>query len=347
MGNTDIAEPASNARDESLMRRAIAVAAEVRTATSPNPWVGAVVSDTEGRVVGIGATQPPGGSHAEVDALAQAGDRSAGGTIHVTLEPCAHKGRTGPCVDAIVEAGIDRVVFAIDDPDSASGAGAAGLSNQGVEVVSGVLAAEVEEQLAAYLHHRRTGRPFVIVKLAATLDGRLALADGASNWITGEAARADAHRLRAESDAILVGARTVRTDDPSLTVRDYRPSVDGSSSGDPRRFVLGHQPLDGAQVAPAELVSGDLNPILDRMGADGVLQLLVEGGGDVVGQFVRAGLVDRFILYYAPVLAGGSDAVPMLRGPAVPTMSDLTRGRFASVDRLGDDIRVVVVPGGR
>src|SRR4051794_4257601 len=205
--------------DSEAMDRAIALASAVRTRTSPNPWVGCVLVTRDGAVF-EGATAPPGGPHAEVVALAAAGPRTRGATVFTTLEPCAHHGRTPPCADALVSAGVARVVVGITDPDPhVAGQGIARLQAAGIETTVGVRAEAVEEQLAAYLTHRRTGRPHVVLKLAPPLDGRPAAADGSSQWITGPEARADAHRLRAESDAVLVGAGTVRADDPSLTVR--------------------------------------------------------------------------------------------------------------------------------
>ncbi|MET0149500.1 MAG: bifunctional diaminohydroxyphosphoribosylaminopyrimidine deaminase/5-amino-6-(5-phosphoribosylamino)uracil reductase RibD, partial [Acidimicrobiales bacterium] len=204
--------------DEAAMARALDLAAGVRTSTSPNPWVGTVVVTPDGTYAG--ATEPPGGRHAEIVALHAAGAAAKGATLATTLEPCSHTGRTGPCTDAIIAAGIARVVVAIEDPDpQVAGQGFARLEAAGIEVVDGVLADEVRTQLAPYLIHRTTGRPYVVLKLAATLDGRTAAPDGTSQWITGVAARTDAHRLRAESDAVVVGAGTVRTDDPRLTVR--------------------------------------------------------------------------------------------------------------------------------
>ena len=186
-----------------------------------------------------GATAPPGGPHAEVTALARAGDAARGATLYVTLEPCAHHGRTPPCTDAIVAAGVARVVVGIEDPDQrVAGRGIAALRAAGIDVTVGVAADEVAEQLAPYRKHRATGQPCVVLKLAASLDGRTAAPDGTSRWITGEAARRDVHRLRAHSDAVLVGAGTVRADDPELTVR-----LDGASDGpQPLRVVLGRPP---------------------------------------------------------------------------------------------------------
>ncbi len=321
--------------DERWMRQAIALAAGVRTRTSPNPWVGCVLVLADGTEV-PGATQPPGGHHAEIEALTQAtaaGLDVRGATVVTTLEPCSHHGRTPPCADALVAARVTRVVLGLVDPDSqVSGRGVERLRDAGVEVVVGVLADEVARQLAPYLHHRRTGRPLVTLKLAATLDGRTAAPDGSSRWITGPAARADVHRERSEHDAVLVGAGTVRADDPDLTVR----LVEGP---DPRRVVLGAAP-DGARVHPCLELSGDLGDVLDHLGDAGVLSVLVEGGAAVAHAFHAADLVDRYLLYLAPALLGGDDGRPMLAGDGAPTMTGAWRGRFTSVDRLGDDVRL-------
>jgi diaminohydroxyphosphoribosylaminopyrimidine deaminase/5-amino-6-(5-phosphoribosylamino)uracil reductase len=217
-----------------------------------------------------------------------------------------------------------------------AGRGLARLRDAGITVDVGVGEAAVSEQLAPYLTHRRTGRPHVVVKLAATLDGRIAAPDGTSRWITGPEARRDAHRLRAESGAVLVGAGTVRADDPSLTVRD----VDGP---DPLRVVLGTAPA-GARVRPAMERSGDLGPLLDELGRLGVLQLLVEGGARVAHRFHAEGLVDRYVVYLAPALTGGDDSRPMFAGPGIATMADLWRGRLVGVRRLGEDVCVEIVP---
>ena len=221
----------------------------------------------------------------------------------------------------------------IQDPDpQVAGRGIEQLRRAGVEVAVGCCAQDVEAQLAPYVKHRRTGRPWVVLKLAATLDGRTAAPDGSSQWITGEAARTDSHRLRAESDAVLVGAGTVRADDPSLTVR----LVPGR---DPERIVLGRAPA-GARVHPALETSGDPARLLDELGGRGILQLLVEGGATVAREFHCAGLVDRYVVYLAPALFGGSDARPLFQGPGASTIADLWRGRFVSVERLGPDLRV-------
>jgi diaminohydroxyphosphoribosylaminopyrimidine deaminase / 5-amino-6-(5-phosphoribosylamino)uracil reductase len=323
--------------DLTAMRRAIDEAASVRTRTAPNPWVGAVVVAADGALAGAGATQPPGGPHAEVVALGAAGAAAAGSTLFVTLEPCSHHGRTPPCVEAVVAAGVSRVVVGVEDPDPrVAGRGVAALRGAGIEVEVGAAADLVTEQLTPYLHHRRTGRPYVVGKLATTIDGAIAAPDGSSQWITGAAARADAHRLRAESGAIVVGAGTVRTDDPSLTVRH----VDGP---DPLRVVLGAAPPD-ARVHPCLEWSGDLPALLDELGSRGVLQVMVEGGSTVMRSFHEQGLVDRYVLYVAPAMFTGRDALPMIAGPSSPTMAELWRGRFVDVRPLGDDLRVDLVP---
>jgi len=334
----DAPEP-GDALDRAHMARAVALAATARSVSTPNPWVGSVVVPAGGGSTFEGATAPPGGPHAEVVALstAMAAGRARGATLYTTLEPCSHHGRTAPCTDAVIEAGVARVVVGVSDPDpQVSGRGIDALLAAGIEVIVGVGATEVTEQLAPYLKHRRTGRPWVVLKLAATLDGRTAAPDGSSRWITGEAARADAHRLRADSDAVLVGAATVRADDPELTVR-----LDPEPVRQPLRVVLGQAPPD-ARVQPAIELSGDLGGVLDELGGRGVIQVLVEGGASVAHQFHQAGLVDRYVVYFAPAFLGGDDGRPVFSGPGAATMADVWRGRLVSVARLGDDIRVEV-----
>ncbi|MEO5680923.1 MAG: dihydrofolate reductase family protein, partial [Acidimicrobiales bacterium] len=217
-----------------------------------------------------------------------------------------------------------------------SGRGVERLRAAGIDVVVGVRADEVERQLAPYLHHRRTGRPRVTLKLAATLDGRTAAPDHSSRWITGPEARADAHRQRAEHDAVLVGAGTVRADDPALTVRE----VEGA---DPLRVVLGAAP-PGSRVHPCLEVAGELTEVLDQLGGKGILSLLVEGGATVAQAFHAAGLVDRYLVYLAPALLGGDDGHPLLAGPGAPTMAGIGRGRFTGIERVGDDLRIEMTP---
>ncbi len=324
------------------MGRAIARADHSRLLAPPNPWVGAVLVAADGTSF-EGSTRRPGGNHAEREVLDRAGARAVGATMAVTLEPCSHTGRTGPCVEAIIDAGVARVLVAVEDPDpKVAGQGIAALRAAGIDVAVGVEADRVEQQLAPYLHHRRTGRPFVVVKLAATLDGRTAAADGTSQWITGDAARSDAHRVRAESDAILVGAGTVRADDPALTVRGVL-APDGGAPRDPLRVVLGSAPAQSA-IHPCLELSGDLGDVLDDLGGRNVVQLMVEGGASVAGAFHRSALVDRYVLYLAPALMGGDDGTAVLAGPGAATITELTRGRIDRVIQLDDDLRIDLTP---
>lgn len=318
--------------DERAMRRAIELGASVRATAHPNPWVGCVIESADGHIF-EGATQPPGAPHAEAVALERADDAARGATAWVTLEPCAHTGRTGPCADALVKAGVRRVVVALEDPDPrVGGRGLARLRAAGIDTSVGLCAAEARAQLAPYLKHRTTGRPWVVLKLAASIDGRTAAPDGTSQWITGVAARTDAHRLRAESDAVLVGAGTVKVDDPSLTVR----RVEGR---DPLRVVLGSAP-PGARCQPCLELSGDPGTVLDELGRRDVVQVLVEGGATVAGAFHRAAVVDRYIVYLAPAMFGGDDARPLFAGEGAATIGDVWRGRIESVEQLGEDLRV-------
>jgi len=327
----------TDATDTERMARALELAASVRASTPPNPWVGCVIEAADGTVL-EGATQPVGGPHAEAVALA-AGADVRGGTAWVTLEPCAHHGRTPPCADALVAAGVERVVVALEDPDpQVAGKGIRRLREAGVTVDVGVKAEEAAALLAPYLVQRRTGRPFVVLKLAASLDGRTAAPDGSSQWITGAEARADAHHLRAQSDVVLVGAGTVRSDDPSLTVRDAP-----APRGDPVRVVLGGAP-EGARVHPCLERDGALGDVLDELGSAGHLQVLVEGGATVAHAFHAARMVDRYVLYLAPALFGGDDALALFRGPGAASIDDVWRGQIRSVTRLGGDLRIDLDP---
>jgi diaminohydroxyphosphoribosylaminopyrimidine deaminase / 5-amino-6-(5-phosphoribosylamino)uracil reductase len=324
--------------DREMMAHAAAVGRTARPLARPNPWVGAVVVDARGQQVASGATEAPGERHAEVVALDAAGASARGGTLYVTLEPCAHHGRTPPCTDRIVASGVARVVAAVTDPDArVAGSGFERLRDAGIAVDVGCGADEVAADLAPYLHQRATGRPYVVLKWAATLDGRTAAPDGSARWITSDAARRDVHQLRADSDAVLVGAGTVRADDPELTVRL------AGVEHQPLRVVLGRAPRN-ARVHPCLEFQGDLTDLLDELGARGTLQLLVEGGASVAHDFVHQGLVDRIVAYVAPALLGGDDGAPVLRGSGAPTMAGLSRGRFVSVAAVGDDLRVEVAP---
>jgi len=322
--------------DQQSMREAVLVAASARPTCRPNPWVGAVLIATDGRRF-TGFTQPVGQSHAEVIALQAAGNAARGSTLYVTLEPCNHHGRTPPCTEAIIAAGVARVVVGVSDPDArVAGTGIERLRAAGIRVDLGVCSDLVADQLAAYLHHRRTGRPLVVLKLAMTIDGYIAAKSGSGGWITGPAARRRVHEMRAESDAILVGAGTVRADDPMLTVRD----VDGPS---PRRIVLGHAPHD-ARVHPCTEWSGALDELLVRLGNEHVLQLMVEGGAKVAASFHAAGLIDRYVFHVAPAIMGGGDAVPAFAGDTAATIADVWRGRLVSTRTLGNDVEIILQP---
>jgi diaminohydroxyphosphoribosylaminopyrimidine deaminase/5-amino-6-(5-phosphoribosylamino)uracil reductase len=360
--------------DEAWMARAVALAEGGRGATSPNPMVGAVLV-RDGRVVGEGFHRAAGRAHAEAAALAAAGAAAAGATCYVTLEPCAHHGRTPPCADALVAAGVARVVAAMADPDPrVDGAGLARLRAAGVEVVTGIGAEAAATQNAAYLTHRRLGRPRVTLKAAASLDGKVAAPDGTSQWITGPDARADGHRLRAEADAVLVGAGTALADDPRLTVR-----LPGHAGRQPLRVVAdasgrvgtgghlfdGEAPtlvattpaapgtaVDAWKAAGAEVLicnqapdgGVDVEDLLRALAARGVLELLVEGGPRLQASLWAAGLADRLVWYLAPLAIGGAGAPGLLGGAGAATLADARRLRVASVDRLGDDLRVVASP---
>jgi diaminohydroxyphosphoribosylaminopyrimidine deaminase/5-amino-6-(5-phosphoribosylamino)uracil reductase len=334
--------PTTAGTDREHMLAAMGVAATARLRSSPNPWVGCVVVCADERQF-TGATEPPGGRHAErvaLDAATAAGASLIGAAVYTTLEPCSHHGRTPPCTDALIAAGVHRVVTALEDPDpNVAGTGVAALRAAGIAVDVGTCEDEAAEQLVAYLHHRRTGRPLVVLKLAATLDGRTAAADGTSQWITGVEARTAVHLLRAESDAIIVGAGTVRADNPSLTTR----LVDGPS---PRRIVLGTAPASAA-VHPCTEYTGPLTALLDRLGSEGVLQVLVEGGATVAGQFHRQALVDRYVLHLAPALMGGCDGAPLFAGPGAGTIAEAWRGRVVHMRRLGADVEIVLQPEGK
>ena len=322
---------------EALMRRAMHMADTARIHARPNPWVGAVVVCANGSVY-EGATQVPGSAHAEIvamNAAREAGASLHGATLYTTLEPCSHTGRTGPCAHAIIDADIACVVAAIEDPDAnVAGTGFAMLRSAGVDVITGVCATEVRAQLAPYLHHRRTGRPFVMVKMATTLDARTSIPHG-PRWLTGEHARMRVHQMRAESDAILVGAGTVRADDPELTVRH----IQGPS---PRRIVLTTHAIPAdARVHPCIQWNGELSDLLDSLGRDGVLQLMVEGGPSVVTEFHKQDLIDRFVFHIAPTVSGSADAPGVFIGEDAHALTDY---HLVSATAIGNDLEIVLDP---
>lgn len=319
-----------------LMTMAIAAGDKARFLSPPNPWVGALVVSSRGVILSEGHTQVPGESHAEVQALRRAGEGCRGATMVVTLEPCSHVGRTGPCVEAIIAAGIARVIVGTIDPDPRVwGAGIELLKTSGVDVEVGIEEEAVRAQLAPYIWHRVTGRPYVVLKVASTLDGVVAMADGSSQWITGDEARRDAHVLRAQSQAVLVGAGTVRIDDPALTARL------GDLVVEPLRVVLGTAP-EGAKVRPCLELSGDLGHVLDEIASHDVLQLLVEGGPTTASAFLEAGLVNHVVWYQSPSFAGAEGTRGALGALTTPTIAALRRGRVVDVRRIGEDIRIDV-----
>jgi diaminohydroxyphosphoribosylaminopyrimidine deaminase / 5-amino-6-(5-phosphoribosylamino)uracil reductase len=332
-------------------RRAMARARElgdgVLGTTSPNPAVGAVVLDAAGEVVGEGATSPPGGPHAEVLALRLAGEGARGGTAVVTLEPCNHTGRTGPCAEALIEAGVVRVVIAVPEPTELAVGGANRLREAGVDVVLGVEQEAAEQgALAAWLTGVHERRPYVVWKVGVTLDGRVAAADGTSRWITGEVARAAVHRLRATCDAVLVGSGTVLADDPQLTVRD---EAGRDVEHQPLRVVVdrrgrvpaGARVLDDAaptHISRADGPEGVLGELFDR----GVRRVLLEGGPELAAGFLRAGMVDEVVIHLAPKLLG---AGPSLVGDlGIRTIGDALSLDVVDVTLLGSDVAIRLRP---
>ncbi len=333
--------------ETAAMQRAVQIAAYGLGTTSPNPVVGCVILDARGRVAGEGWHEIAGGPHAEVAALGAAGDAARGGTAVVSLEPCAHVGRTGACTQALIDAGVARVVYAVADPNPKAAGGADVLRRAGVEVTGGLHAAAAARGNEAWLHAQRRGRPFVIWKYAASLDGQVAAADGSSRWITGPQARADVHRLRAQVDAVAVGVQTVLADDPQLTARfDVAPH---HPVAQPLRVVFdrsGRTPAN-ARVRDAQaktLITADKPAdALARLFADGVVSVLLEGGPTLAGAFWAEGLVDKVIGYVAPVLLG-SGRFPALHGAQIDTIAAAPRLELVDVTRLGADVRLTCYP---
>lgn len=326
--------------DADLLRAALDLAAHGPVADA-NPRVGAVITDASGQVVGGGYHRGAGSPHAEVVAIEAAGRAARGGTAYVTLEPCAHRGRTGPCTDALLAAGVTRVVFAQTDPNPAAGGGADELRAAGVEVVSGLLQADAEALNTAWAFAVRHARPMVTWKLACSLDGRSAAADGTSQWITGPAARADVHDLRATCDAILIGTGTALADNPALTVRH----PDGSlRDRQPLRVVMGERAIpSGAALldenAPTvHLTTHDPAEALKTLWEKDIRHVLLEGGPTLAAAFVRAGLVHDVVAYIAPVLLG--DGAAAVAGLGIPTITGALRLEPVEVTCLGPDVRI-------
>jgi diaminohydroxyphosphoribosylaminopyrimidine deaminase/5-amino-6-(5-phosphoribosylamino)uracil reductase len=345
--------------NEKPMERAIRLAREFRP--HPNPRVGAVVVDSLGKVVGEGAHELPGLPHAEVIALEAAGSRAAGSTVFVTLEPCNHSGRTGPCTVALIDAGVERVVVGALDPDEkVSGTGIAALEAAGVAVEFDDSTKSLRDLDPGYFHHRRTGRPRFTLKAALTLDGQIAARDGTSQWITGEEARLDGHLLRAESDAVLVGAGTVLADNPRLDVR--LPGYDGQQ---PRPIVIAgsrrlpeaahvlerkalvvstkesSQPGEELIVPARSDGRPDLGVVAATLGEAGFIDVMVECGPTLAGEMWTAGLIDRGVWYLAAKLAGGTGK--NVFGRAFRTLSEANEIEIIEIRKVGADLRVEFV----
>lgn len=349
MGEPRQAAAGAVARAElAAMDRALTLAAR-GPAGGPNPRVGCVLLDTAGRTLAEGWHEGAGTPHAEAAAVASAraaGVDTRGATAVVTLEPCRHTGRTPPCADLLLDAGIVRVVYGLADPNPTAAGGAAVLAAGGVDVVGGVRAEAAAELLRAWAGAVRAGRPWVTLKLAASLDGRVAAADGSARWITSVEARAHAHRLRAEVGAIAVGTGTVLADDPALTAR----LADGSPAGhQPLRVVVGEREVpEGARLRGpgGEVVhvrTHDPAEVLRVLAQRQVRHLLVEGGPTLSAAFLRSGLVDEVVAYVAPVLLGAGPAAVADLG--ITGVADALRLRPRSVERVGPDIVVVAEPG--
>jgi diaminohydroxyphosphoribosylaminopyrimidine deaminase/5-amino-6-(5-phosphoribosylamino)uracil reductase len=360
-----------NMDDPKYMEMALDLALKGQGLTSPNPMVGAVVVKN-GRVAGAGYHQAAGQAHAEVNALDDAGVDAKGATLYVNLEPCNHSGRTPPCTQKILQAGISRVVVAMKDPNpDVKGGGIDLLRRRGIRVTLGVCEDKAKKLNEVFVKYIRTRRPFVVLKCAATLDGRIAAKTGDSKWITGEAARGFVHRLRHSVDAILVGVNTVKSDDPRLTTR-----MENGQGKDPLRIILDTRlsiPPDAevlrldsksdtilvagkgvAQEKKAALeknsvriiesdVKDDLinmDLLMDQLGAMTITSLLIEGGGRVIASALGAGIVDKIVFFYAPKILGGDDGVPMCRGEGPDLMSGCIQVQDIAVQRFGDDLMI-------
>jgi len=357
--------------DRAYMKMALALSERGRGFTTPNPMVGAVLVKND-KVIGRGWHQKAVKAHAEVNAINDAGDAARGSTLYVTLEPCNHTGRTPPCTRMILEAGINRVVSAMLDPNpDVAGGGLAFLQEKGVETLSGICENRAEKQNEIFIKYIRTKRPFVILKNASTLDGRIATRTGDSKWVTGDASRRFVHQLRHEVDAIMVGSNTVKTDNPRLTTR-----LEGGNGRDPMRIILDTKlsvpesvkllQLDsdsdtvivcgnfvsddkirrlekkGARVLKSEEKNNriDLEALMPRLGEMGITSLLVEGGSQVSAAILKAGAVDKAFFFFAPKILGGDDGIPICSGPGPLSMEQSIKLNRISVRRFDDDVLI-------
>jgi len=357
--------------DEIYMRQALFLAANGVGRTHPNPTVGAVIV-SGGEVAGEGWHHGPGKPHAEVEAITMAGNRAAGSTLYVTLEPCSARGRTPPCTEAISRAGITRVVYASTDPNPKMSGGGAWLQGHGIKVTANVLEAEADELNRPFLYANRLGRPYVIAKAAMSLDGKLATRRMDSKWISGEISRKHAHALRAECDAILIGSGTLNADNPSLTVRDaplvggraplrvvfasrapvLRPGCHLAEGPERARLYVCHdnQHVDDWVKAGVDVVKVDGIPLMLRhLAVDHRWQILLEGGGGLHAAFLEARITNEMVLYQAPILIGGGDAVGLWQGAGVDRVEDAPRLVDVQRKMLGEDQMIrgrVVYPEG-
>lgn len=353
---------AFSAFDHAMMRRALALAEKGLFTTTPNPRVGCVITQGE-TIVGEGWHERAGGPHAEALALEMAGSKAAGGTVYVSLEPCNHYGRTPPCAGALINARVARVVTALRDPNPAAARGGEALAAARIRFEHGLMESEARELNIGFLSRVTRGRPWVRLKAAATLDGRTALADGASQWITGAPARRDAHRWRARACALLTGIGTVKADDPQLTVREVdtprqplRVIVDSRLETPPSAKILqGPRVLifssrDGTAPGSADLVvlpnaggKVELPRMLEELGRRGINELHVEAGFRLNGSMVREGCVDEFLIYLNPSFLGDG-AQGMLDLPALSNLQERISLRILSLERVGEDLRLVARP---
>jgi diaminohydroxyphosphoribosylaminopyrimidine deaminase/5-amino-6-(5-phosphoribosylamino)uracil reductase len=368
---SDTAAPAAGDSDEDYMRQALELAALGLYCTDPNPRVGCVIVRA-GRIVGEGWHERAGQAHAEVNALAQAGAAARGATAYVSLEPCAHVGRTPPCTQALIAAGLARVVYAIPDPNPlVNGAGAAALRAAGIDTAGGVLEAQARALNPGFFKRMQRGLPYVRVKLGASLDGRTALANGVSRWITGPEARADAQRYRARSSVVLSGSGTVLADDPALNVRiegatrqPLRVLLDTSLRVPARARMFDREGAalvftaseDAARRAElqargirvetaARACSGGLllEPVLRRLAALEANEIWVEAGARLAGALLQAGLVDELIVYLAPSLLGPT-ARPLVEMPPIAQLEQRLALQFTDCTRIGPDLRLTAIP---
>lgn len=334
--------------DNHYMQIAIGQGELGRYTASPNPWVGAVIV-RDGKILGQGHHHKAGTDHAEVVAVGNADLDLTGSTLYCTLEPCSHFGRTGPCVDVILKHGIKRVVVGVLDPDPrVSGAGVQKLRNAGLEVVVGVMQEAVKQSLQPYLHQRQTGRPYVVLKMAMSLDGRIKATDGSSQWLTSESARKEAHRWRARSQAVIVGAGTVKSDNPRLDVR-LADVVSDADFRQPLRVVLDsrNEPVMNknlnvynSDIAETIFWSGDEHELLELLAKRQIVQVMIEGGAKVASRWLKLGLVDRLVIHYGNVLLGGKDN-NWLDDSQSDALASAMRWKLVSMNRLDDTVEIV------